>query len=112
MSIFFLNSLRTLAAHAYRNPGEHRMEFAEQYLDSINIPGNLFITGLWAPVGLRYHATHHLFMSMPYHNLGKAQRRLVNGLTDNTLYLKTLRTGLWNALHQIWSEASSATRRA
>jgi fatty acid desaturase len=111
MSIFFLNSLRTLAAHAYRNPGEHRMEFAEQYLDSINIPGNLFITGLWAPVGLRYHATHHLFMSMPYHNLGKAQRRLVNGLTDNTLYLKTLRTGLWNALHQIWSEASSATRR-
>ena len=110
MSIFFLNSLRTLAAHAYRNPGEHRMEFAEQYLDSINIPGNLFITGLWAPVGLRYHATHHLFMSMPYHNLGKAQRRLVTGLTDNTLYLKTLRTGLWDALHRIWSEASAATR--
>jgi fatty acid desaturase len=61
-------------------------------------------------VGLRYHATHHLFMSMPYHNLGKAQHRLVNGLTDNTLYLKTLRTGLWDALHRIWSEASAATR--
>lgn len=110
MFIFFLNSLRTLAAHAYRNPGEHKMEFAEQYLDSINVPGNLFITGLWAPVGLRYHATHHLFMSMPYHNLGKAQRRLVNGLSDNTLYLQTLRKGLWDALRRIWSEASAATR--
>ncbi|MEI8385897.1 MAG: fatty acid desaturase [Nitrosomonadaceae bacterium] len=111
MTIFFLNSIRTLAAHAYRNPGEHRMGFVEQYLDSINISGNVFITEMWAPLGLRYHATHHLFMSMPYHNLGKAQRRLVSGLSDNTLYLKTLRNGLWDALRVIWSDASAATKR-
>ena len=109
MFIFFINSLRTLSAHAYRNPGDHEMEFAEQYLDSINVPGNLFITGLWAPVGLRYHATHHLFMSLPYHNLGKAQRRLVAGLSDNTLYLKTVRTSMWDALCRIWEEASAST---
>ncbi len=107
--IFLLNSLRTLAAHAYRNPGENKLTFAEQYLDSINVPGNILITPLWAPVGLRYHATHHLFMSMPYHNLGKAQRRLVNGLGDNTLYLKTLRGGLWEALTKIWQESSTAS---
>jgi fatty acid desaturase len=112
MFIFFINSLRTLSAHAYRNPGDRPMEFAEQYLDSINVPGNLFITGLWAPVGLRYHATHHLFMSMPYHNLGEAQRRLVNGLSDNTLYLRTVRTSMWDALRRIWSEAVSNTRQA
>ena len=112
MFIFFINSLRTLSAHAYRNPGDRPMEFAEQYLDSINVPGNLFITGLWAPVGLRYHATHHLFMSMPYHNLGEAQRRLVNGLSDNTLYLKTVRTSMWDALRRIWGEAVSNTRQA
>jgi fatty acid desaturase len=108
MVIFLLNSLRTLSAHAYRNPGNHKMEFHEQYLDSINIPGNLLITALWAPVGLRYHATHHLFMSMPYHNLGKAQRRLVSGLSDNTLYLKTMRSSMWDALRRIWSEASAS----
>ncbi len=90
MFIFLVNSLRTLSAHAYRNPGDQPMEFYEQYLDSINVPGN-FLTGLWAPVGLRYHATHHLFMSLPYHNLGEAQRRLVNGLSDNRLYLSTIR---------------------
>ena len=112
-TILLLNSLRTLAAHAYRNPGEEKLTFAEQYLDSINIPGNALITPLWAPVGLRYHATHHLFMSMPYHNLGKAQRRLINGLGDNTLYLKTLRGSLWEALTKIWQEsvAASANKR-
>ncbi|MCE7914106.1 MAG: fatty acid desaturase [Nitrosomonas sp. PRO4] len=108
VTVFTLNSLRTLAAHAYRNPGDHKMTLAEQYLDSINIPGNFLVTPLWAPVGLRYHATHHLFMSMPYHNLGRAQRRLVKGLTDNSQYIKTLRSGLWPALKQIWHESSQA----
>jgi fatty acid desaturase len=107
VTIFILNSLRTLAAHAYRNPGDRKMTLAEQYLDSINIPGNFLVTPLWAPVGLRYHATHHLFMSMPYHNLGKAQRRLVNGLKDNSQYIKTLRSGLWDALTHIWRESSA-----
>ena len=106
-----LNSLRTLAAHAYRNPGDQKMTLAEQYLDSINIPGNFLLTPLWAPVGLRYHATHHLFMSMPYHNLGTAQRRLVTGLTDNTQYIKTVRNGLWDALQHIWRESSAANNR-
>lgn len=110
--IFFLNSLRTLAAHAYRNPGDHKMEFVEQYLDSINVPGHWFITALWAPVGLRYHATHHLFMSLPYHNLGKAQRRLVSSLSDNTLCLETERNGLWDALRRIWGEAAAKTGHA
>nr|WP_205010647.1 fatty acid desaturase [Nitrosomonas oligotropha] len=110
VAVFILNSLRTLAAHAYRNPGDRKMTLAEQYLDSVNIPGNVLITPLWAPVGLRFHATHHLFMSMPYHNLGKAQRRLVNNLTDNSQYIKTIRSGLWPALKQIWHESSEAAK--
>jgi len=107
--IFFLNSLRTLAAHAYRNPPNHKMTVAAQYLDSINVPGNLFLTALWAPVGLRYHATHHLFPSLPYHNLGKAHQRLAHDLSDNTLYLQTVRSSLWDALRRIWNEAAAAT---
>lgn len=110
--IFFLNSLRTLAAHAYRNPGDRSMSVAGQYLDSVDIPGNLFTTALWAPVGLRYHATHHLFPNLPYHNLGKARRLLVRDLSDNTLYLTTTRNSLWDALRRIWNEAKAATRQA
>jgi fatty acid desaturase len=108
--VFFLNSLRTLAAHAYRNPGDRRLDIAEQYLDSVDVPGNLFLTALWAPVGLRYHATHHLFPNLPYHNLGKAQRSLCHELSDKSSCLSTLRSGLWAALWQIWREAQMASR--
>lgn len=106
--VFLLNSLRTLAAHAYRNSGDRVMDFAEQYLDSLNVPGNLFLTTLWAPVGLRYHATHHLFPRMPYHALGRAHRRLTADLSDNTLYLETTRTSLWGALRRLWQEARTS----
>jgi fatty acid desaturase len=107
-SITILNSLRTLSAHAYRNPRDQKMEFHEQYFDSIDISGNSFITELWAPLGLRYHATHHLFMSMPYHNLGKAQRLLIKNLGDNSFHLKTTRSSMWDALCRIWGEASTS----
>ena len=108
--MFLLNSLRTLAAHSYRNPGDRIMEFAEQYLDSVNIPGNPLFTTLWAPVGLRYHATHHLFPALPYHALGEAHRRLVRELPDNTLYLQTLRNSLWDALRRLWRESRAHNR--
>ncbi len=75
----------------------------------MNVPGNRFTTPLWAPVGLRYHATHHLFPSMPYHSLGEAHRRLTRGLPDNTVYLQSSRTSLWDALARLSKEASAAS---
>jgi fatty acid desaturase len=103
--IFLLNSLRTLVAHRYLNPGDRAMSVSEQYLDSVNVPGNLFLTALWAPVGLRYHATHHLFPSIPYHALGEAHRRLAEELPDDSLYLRTSEGSLWEALRSLWNDA-------
>ncbi|GER08545.1 hypothetical protein GCM10007972_25910 [Iodidimonas muriae] len=102
--IFLFNSLRTLCAHAYRNPGDAPMTTAEEFLDSVNVPGNRFWTPLWAPVGLRFHATHHLFPSLPYHALGKAHRKLVQELPDNSLYLEASRASMFDALKRIWQE--------
>lgn len=110
--IFFMNSLRTLAAHAYRNLGDEPLTLAEQYLDSVNVPGHIFFTALWAPVGLRYHATHHLFPAMPYHSIGRAHRRLVAGLADNKLYLAANRKSLLHALRMLWREAAESTNQA
>ncbi len=109
---FTLNTLRTLGAHAYRNPGDVPMDLSEQFLDSVDIPGNPILTPLWAPVGLRYHATHHLFPRMPYHSLGAAYRRLRDGLPDNTAFLMSTRRGLWDALKRLWQDAraSQSTR--
>ena len=71
-----------------------------------------FITGLWAPVGLRYHATHHLFMSMPYHhNLSKAQRRLVNGLSDIRFTCKPCATPVGCAAAHLERSISGNTLR-
>ncbi|MBL4620191.1 MAG: fatty acid desaturase [Marinicaulis sp.] len=106
--IFLMNSLRTLAAHAYRNPGDQLMSRSDEFLDSVNVPGIPFITALWAPVGLRFHATHHLFPSMPYHEIEKVHKALVAELPDNTAYLSASRKSLLDALVRLWNEASQA----
>ncbi len=51
------------------------MAFYQQVLDSNDFPYPL--AALWAPVGLRYHAVHHLLPHLPYHALGTAHRRLI-----------------------------------
>ncbi|MDP9164113.1 MAG: fatty acid desaturase, partial [Pseudomonadota bacterium] len=76
-----LNQVRTLVAHLWENDGE-AMTVTAQYLDSVNVPPPGTLPALWAPVGLRYHALHHLVPSLPYHALGEAHRRLVAVLDD------------------------------
>ncbi|MFT7620301.1 MAG: fatty acid desaturase [Planctomycetota bacterium] len=107
---FVLNTLRTLGAHAYRNPGNVPMTLSEQFHDSVDIPGDPITTGIWAPVGLRYHATHHLFPTMPYHSLGTAYRRLKTELPDNRAFLSSTRKGLFDAIRRLWSEARASQK--
>lgn len=107
--VFLLNTLRTLAAHAYRNPGDRGMNLSEQFLDSIDIPGNPLTTPLWAPVGLRYHATHHLFPTMPYHSLGEAYRRLSSRLPADSGFREATRASLREALEHLWRDAKSTS---
>jgi len=71
-----LNWVRNLAAHRYDNRGE-AMSHLEQLQDAVNITGQTWLTFWLFPVGLRYHALHHLFPGLPYHNMGEAHRRLV-----------------------------------
>ena len=80
-----LNQLRTLVAHLWENEGEP-MTVTAQFLDSVNVPPPGMIAEIWAPVGLRYHALHHLMPSMPYHSLPEAHRRLKAGLGDGSTY--------------------------
>jgi fatty acid desaturase len=81
-----VNQLRTVAAHRFRHRGDDAMTFEEQFLDSVNVSGSPVVTELWAPVGLRYHALHHLLPGLPYHNLGVAHRRIVAKLPASAAY--------------------------
>ncbi|XUU62002.1 fatty acid desaturase family protein [Erythrobacter sp. HA6-11] len=80
-----LNQLRTLVAHLWENEGEP-MTVTAQFLDSVNVPPPGLAAEIWAPVGLRYHALHHLMPSMPYHDLPEAHRRLKKQLGDASTY--------------------------
>ncbi|MCA8887876.1 MAG: fatty acid desaturase [Parvularculaceae bacterium] len=111
VTILTINALRTLGAHAYRYAGDVKVSKAEEYLDSINVPSNDLISRLIAPVGLRFHATHHLFPATPYHELPKLHAALVAELPDNTAYLSTSRKSFAHAFARLWREASEADRR-
>jgi fatty acid desaturase len=87
------NQIRTLVAHLWENEGEV-ISTTAQFLDSVNVPPPNALAALWAPVGLRYHATHHLLPSLPYHSLGEAHRRLVKELAPDALYNRASYGGL------------------
>jgi fatty acid desaturase len=91
--VMFLNQVRTLVAHLWENDGEP-MSVTAQYLDSVNVPPPAALPALWAPVGLRYHALHHLLPGVPYHNLGEAHRRLSRELEADSPYFASNHRGL------------------
>jgi len=88
-----LNQLRTLVAHLWENDGP-AITVTAQFLDSVNVPPPGIIPVLWAPVGLRYHALHHLLPSLPYHSLGEAHRRLNKELGMDSTYAQANHPGL------------------
>jgi fatty acid desaturase len=90
--VSFINTLRTLGAHAYESSGDP-LDRQGQLLDSIDTPGALW-TELWAPVGLRYHALHHYFPGIPYHNLPAAWKKISLGIPSDAVYHQSRSRGL------------------
>lgn len=114
-TVAFVNQVRTLVAHLWENEHGEEMTIEEQLLDSVNVPGFDPWTSLWAPVGLRYHALHHLMPGLPYHNLGKAHRRLAGVVPGASPYRRTWYDGLVQLLANMFrksAERTAAKRRA
>ncbi|HWQ69613.1 MAG TPA: fatty acid desaturase [Patescibacteria group bacterium] len=102
-----LNWVRTLAAHRFLNTGGN-MTYVEQIEDSLTIEGRSLLTLLLFPIGLRYHALHHLFPLMPYHSMGEAHRRLMQALPDDSPYKKAIFPGFVTVLRDLLRHASLA----
>jgi fatty acid desaturase len=92
-AVAVINQVRTLVAHLWENEGE-AVTVTAQYLDTVNVPPPALLPVLWAPVGLRYHALHHLLPSLPYHALAEAHRRLSAKLLPESPYHKASYKGL------------------
>lgn len=110
VTLVAMNNIRTLGAHRWVGDGQE-LSFEDQLLDSVNYPYRPWITELWGPVGTRYHALHHLFPSLPYHNLGKAHRRLMAGLPADSIYRQTERVSLTGAIVELLKRAQAASER-
>jgi len=111
IGVLSLNHLRTLAAHRYRSSGTP-MSHESQLLDSTDIVGGGLITTILCPVGLRYHALHHLFPGMPYHNLGQAHRRLMAELPADACYRQCVYPNIAAVVGELLSEIRANRRRA
>jgi fatty acid desaturase len=100
--ISLMNTHRALVAHRYQihraNPAQTARDM--QVNDSVTIEGSL-LTEIWAPIGLRYHSTHHMFPSIPYYNLGKAHRRIKAAIDADHPYSKTIEPNFFVAYSKL-----------
>lgn len=75
LTTLILNQMRQLADHHFEGDGSPA-DVESHVRDSCNFTGNDLLTRLFFPFSIRYHALHHLFPSLPYHNLKKAHEYL------------------------------------
>lgn len=110
-SILTLNFIRALCLHHFLSENEQQ-SYLGQLQDSITLPHNAAITELFIPLGLRYHALHHLFPQLPYHALGTAHRRLVRELPEDSDYHRTVVSGMSAIFAQLWRTSWMKPERA
>lgn len=108
--VVMVNAVRTLGAHRWLG-NEDEMTFVEQMLDSVNYPNPWSLGVIWAPVGLRFHALHHVFPTIPYHELPSAHQRLMQHLPADSPYRATVSQSLTSELSQLWQRASKSSEK-
>ena len=107
--VLLVNRVRMLTAHHFALEGMP-VNHLEQFADSIDTPTGWW-TELWAPLGMRYHALHHLFPLLPFHAMRPAYERLVSNLPADSFYHGSTGAGLVSSLREIVSNPHSQSAR-
>lgn len=90
MSVLLVNAFRTRYAHSYVYDGQS-VGHTEQIEDSATLNDRPWLAVV-VPLGLRFHALHHLFPYLPYHALESAHQRLAKSTEPAAeIYRKTWR---------------------
>ena len=107
--VLIVNRMRMLTAHHFALDGSVPVNHLEQFADSVDTPAGWWVE-LWAPLGMRYHALHHLFPTLPFHSLRPAYERLVGNLPTDSFYHGSTGHGLVASLRDIISGAYPDSR--
>lgn len=108
--ILVVNQIRTLAAHRYDNRGAS-LDAEAQLADAITLSGGALLTVCAAPVGLRFHALHHLLPTVPYHSLGALHRRLLAEFPADSSYARTQERSICAAIRKLFRFAHDYAAR-
>lgn len=101
-----MNAVRTLGAHRWRGDGSG-FTFDGQTFDSVNIESGRPWEVVLNPVGLRFHALHHLLPGAPYHALPAAHSLLKRDLPAGLGYANLTAPGVFPVLAELWRAAGS-----
>jgi hypothetical protein len=104
LGVLCLNTLRLAGDHHGLSQGKE-VSLSDHILDSCNYTGRDPMTALLFPFSIRYHALHHIFPSMPYHNLAAAHRYLVAELGEHSTYHQLDQKNWWSVAKRIFFEA-------
>jgi fatty acid desaturase len=99
-AVVTLNQLRQLADHHFEGTGD-RLSISDHILDSCNYVSRDVLTWLFFPMAIRYHALHHLFPSLPYHNLSVAHAYLMQTLPSDSPYHSLEQSGWWSVARKM-----------
>jgi fatty acid desaturase len=108
--VAFVDQVKTVVVHRFLAAGNTKVAHGAQILDAINIEGGV-ISELWAPLGNRFHALHHLAPSLPYHNAARAHRRLLEELPADAAYRRTCEPTLLAAFASLLASQKHFARR-
>ena len=107
-AVVIMNQLRQLADHHFEGDGEN-LTVSEHIQDSCNYVGKDPLTWLFFPFAIQYHALHHMFPSLPYHNLANAHKFLIAELPEDSPYRDLTQPGWWSVAKNMLRRDSAVT---
>ncbi len=97
---FLFNFYRVMTSHTY-STNFNQTNRKLQILDSVTVTGSWILGLVFYPVGMRYHALHHLFPHIPYHNLARLHRSILTTIPAGHPYRETLVLNYFDALRRL-----------
>lgn len=103
-----MNALQLLVLHEYRGREEKASSTYDELDDTTTFTTQTpWFTEIWAPVGQRFHALHHLVPNLPYYAMPEAHARLIEILPENSAYHRTFRKSYVAQFRRIWERSKN-----